>query len=94
MAGSPDSPIHLQGASRMTGGIFRGRALGNNYNMADSMDFDHRRSKVVGKVHVYNTHGNPDDLEPYLSLKHEVTQTLAPVLKKLGNQYSPVKSML
>jgi hypothetical protein len=41
---------------------------------------------------VFQSHGNPDASEPYMTLSHHVTPTLGPVLKKLGNQYSPVSS--
>lgn len=92
MASPIDSPPGLQGASRITGGFIRGRAHGNVYNLADPIDFDQRLGRVMGKVHVYTSHGNPNNSDPYMSLKHEVTTSLAPVLKKLGNQYSPVKS--
>lgn len=92
MASPPHSPPRLQGASRMTGGILRGRALGNVYNFGDRMDVDSQHGKIMGKVHIYTTHGNPDDSNPYMMLKHEVTNRLGPILKKLGNSYSPVKS--
>jgi hypothetical protein len=78
----------------MMGGILRSRALGNVYNLADEMDIvlDSDQICPAGKVHVYTTHCDPSDSKPYLLLKHPVTKTLAPVLKKLGVQYSPVKS--
>lgn len=92
MASPPHSPPRLHGASRTTGGILRGRALGNVFNFGDGMNVDHQNSKVVGTVHIYTTHGNPKELKPYMTLKHEVTNHIAPILKKLGNSYSPVKS--
>jgi hypothetical protein len=94
MASPPHTPPRLHGASRTTGGFLRGRALGNVYNFGDGMDIDSQNSKVVGKVQIYTTHGNPDESKPYMMLKHEVTNRLAPILKKLGNSYSPVKSLL
>jgi hypothetical protein len=93
MASPPDSPSYLQGASHTTGGILRGRALGNVYNLADEISFDQQPGPVMGKVHIYTSLENPGDSNPHMSLKHEVTGTLAPVLEKLGTQYSPVKSM-
>jgi hypothetical protein len=57
------------------------------------MDINTKPGKVVDKVHVYTTHGNPEDLKPYMALKHEVTNHLAPILRKLVNSYLPVKSM-
>jgi hypothetical protein len=56
------------------------------------MNIDHQNTKVVGTVHIYTTHGNPEESKPYMTLKHEVTNQIAPILRKLGNFYSPVKS--
>lgn len=90
------SPPQLQGASCTMGGILRNWAVGNVYNLADEMEIDggFEDSQIcpVGKVHVYTTHCNLSDSKPYLLLKHPVTKSLTPVLKKLGIQYSPVKS--
>jgi hypothetical protein len=47
------------------------------------MDVDTQQGKIMGRVHVYTTHGNPDDSNPYMMLKHEVTNHLGPILKKL-----------
>ena len=63
---------------------------GKVYTHCDPVDSDQICS--AGKVHVYTTHCDPSDLKPYLLLKHPVTKTLAPVLKKLGVQISPVKT--
>jgi len=93
MASPPHSPPCLHGASRTTGGLLRGRALGNVFNFGDHMNVDHQISKVVGTVHIYTTHGDPELLKPYMMLKHEVTNGIAPILKKLGSSYSPVKSL-
>jgi hypothetical protein len=96
MTSPPASPLRLQGASRTTGGFLRSRALGNVYNLADEMEIDGKlegsQIRQAGKVHVYTSHCHPSDSKPYLSLKHPVTKSLAPVLEKLGIQYSPVKS--
>jgi hypothetical protein len=76
MASPPQSPPLQHGASCMTGGILCGNALGNVYNFGDCMDMDTKPGKVIGKGHVYTTHGNPEDLKPYMVLKHEVTNCL------------------
>ncbi|KAF8221570.1 hypothetical protein L208DRAFT_1327243 [Tricholoma matsutake] len=47
MVSSPHSPPGRHGASRTTGGILRGHALGNVYNFGDHMDVDDRQGKVV-----------------------------------------------
>jgi hypothetical protein len=83
----------LQGASSVTGGVLRGRAQGNVYNMADKIKADDFVTKdVKGKVHIFRLHGNPENMEPYMTVKTKVTKTLGPVLKKLGAQYSPIRS--
>ncbi|KAF8229151.1 hypothetical protein L208DRAFT_1288055, partial [Tricholoma matsutake] len=92
MASPPGTPSRheLQGASRITGGILRGHAQGNVYNIADRIEYEGDISPTTGKVFVFWSHGNPDTSEPYMTLSHHVTPTLGPVLKKLGIQYSPV----
>ena len=85
----------LQGASSVTGGVLRGRAQGNVYNMADKIKADDFVTKdVTGKVHIFRLHGNPENMEPYMTVKTKVTNTLGPILKKLGAQYSPIRSKL
>ena len=58
------SPVSLQGASRTTGGIFRGNAYGNNLNHAD---FEHEddldacvliKPKLTFKIFVYVQYGD------------------------------------
>ena len=44
------------------------------------------------KFFVFRSHGNPNSSDPYMTFNHPVTPTLAPVLKKLAKQYSPVSS--
>jgi len=79
----------------MTEGILCGRAQGNVYNIADAMPDDAIfTGPVKGNVHIYNMHGNPDSMEPYMLVKHDVTPNIGPVLKKLAAQYSPVCSKL
>ena len=87
------SGIDLQGASCMTGGILHGHAQGNVYNIADNLEVTEFTGPVKGNIHVYNKHGNPDSIDPYMLVKHEVTPNIGPVLEKLASQYSPVCSM-
>jgi hypothetical protein len=77
---------NLQGASRTTGGIFRGRALGNVFNFADA-DVEVQMSPVMGKVFIYTEHVTPTQSRPFMSLKHEVVRYLGPILKKLATRY-------
>lgn len=89
--------IDLQGASRVTGGILRGRAQGNVFNNADAdcdvaLDpgFEHR----IGRVQVYTTYADPTITKPHMELKHQVTPKLTQVLRVLSRKYSPVRSMV
>lgn len=92
MASPPNSPHNLQGASRTTGGIFRGRALGNVFNHADAFDImDYGKLDQKGIVQVYTSH---TDSKPLMTMKHTMTTTLAPILKSLSRCYSPVSSEL
>ena len=91
------SPIpDLQGASRTSGGFTRGRAQGNVFNFADGpigVFDDHPVRQNMGKVLLYNSMGNPDSIKPIMSLKHEVSSTLAPILIKLAKRYPQIDSM-
>lgn len=93
MASPPVSPNRndLQGASRMTGGIFRGRAYGNVFNRADGEDEVHVEPRK-GKVLVYQSPRDPMAHKPDMSITLEVTSQLKPVLKTLARRYSPVRS--
>jgi len=76
----------------MTGGVLRGRAQGNVFNLADATTTVEDQGSVMGKVHVYREHGDPHTSKPYMIMKHEVTTNLAPVLEGLASDYSPIKS--
>jgi len=79
----------------VTRGVLRGQAQGNVYNMADKIKADDFVTKdVTGKVHIFRLHGNPENMEPYMTVKTKVTNTLGPILKKLRAQYSPIQSKL
>ena len=62
--------------------------------MADDVEAMDFTKPVTGKVNVFRLHGNPENMEPYMTVKTKVTNTLGPILKKLGAQYSPVQSKL
>lgn len=94
MASPGNSPAHtLQGASRTTGGLLRGHALGNTANLADFHDIEPISFMPVqpapGRVRVYQSR---DATKPAMTLRHEVTSTLHPVLSTLAGRYSPVRS--
>jgi hypothetical protein len=82
----------LQGASRTSGGIFRGKALGNVFNHGDSADLSLQATHVKGIVKLYNTLvKKPHETDPWIILKVEVSPSLGPILSKLAKRYSPVK---
>ena len=102
MISPPISPSkNLQGASRITGGFSRGRALGNTFNVADAPDYEMDLDltlAISGKVYIYDSHSQLADLDPITVkpcriLKTDVSRTFAPVLTKLAHKYSPVLSM-
>ena len=96
MRSPPSSPSQgLQGASRIIGGMTRGHARGNVFNFADGPDvfFDEVDVKPkAGKVLLYTSMGDPETMKPAMSLKHEVSPTLAPVLAKLAKRYTRINS--
>ena len=100
MASPPVSPSRqqtssLQGSSRVTGGILRGRALGNVFNNAEACDvFGSEHESRIGRVQIYTVPADPTTAKPNMELKHEVTPKLIPVLKALGRKYSPVRSKI
>jgi len=55
------------------------------------MDIDTEiRTKVQGKVLLYT---NRDSVEPFMTMKREVTPALPDILQELSGRYSPIKSM-
>ena len=95
MNSPPPSRFELQGASRTTGGIFRGRAYGNNLNQADFAEEDDLIVPITGKVYLYITAQNPAEWNLATMsrqvIKHEVTDSLAGVLEEIGDRHSPVR---
>lgn len=95
MHSPPHSPPPY-GSSRSTGGILRGRAVGNALNAADyqhqSKDIFHL---VMGKVLVYGSMDHPANLsvhnmKPMLFVKHQVTSSIQPILTRVAAKYSPI----
>lgn len=83
---------NLQGASRTTGGIFRGKAHGNMFNIGDAKEvFEVDRPKV-GKLKVFKAGQDPSSNKPHMTLNVKVGANLAPVLNELAIHFSPVKS--
>lgn len=90
---SPPQAIDLQGASRVTGGILRGRAYGNVFNMADTdIPSGTRLKPRKGRVQIYTTHVDPSVVDPCMEHTHDVTPKLSEILKSLSRKYSPIHS--
>jgi len=94
MNSPPSSQFESQGASQTTGGIFWGRAYGNNLNQADFAEEDNLIVPITGEVYLYITAQNPAEWNLATMsrqvIKHEVTNSLAGVLKEIGDRHSPV----
>jgi hypothetical protein len=98
---SPDTTKHLQGASRTSGGVSRGRALGNIFNFADVKEVltQHPNHGTVskGRVYVYlsssnPTSLNPETMNPMATVKVTTSPTIAPILQQVTRRFSPVRS--
>ena len=92
----PLNRLELQGASRTTGGIFRGRAYGNNPNIADLADEDDNLIPIIGKIYLYLTGDDPTTwdlttLKRSIVLRHPITSSLAMILQEIGDRHSPVR---
>ena len=101
MHSPPISPPKY-GASRTTGGVFRGRAVGNILNAADYSGHDKQDyiGPVPGQILLYVSQADPaglvpESLEAYARLPYDYSPKtpIAPVLEKIAQKYSPVRSM-
>jgi len=87
--------VDLQGSSRISGGILRGRAMGNVFNNADADPVSgYGFERCMGRVQIYTAQADPTIVKPDMELKHEVTPRFTKVLQVLGRRYSPVRSMI
>jgi len=98
MISPPTSPSrNLQGASRTSGGIIRGRAIGNIFNIADApgIQDDFLPTPTPGKVYLYSASDSlqldPARVKPNSVLKVDVSPSLAPILAKIARKYSPIR---
>jgi hypothetical protein len=89
------SPVgqDFYGASRATGGVHRGRALGNNPNWADvkQRTAHDAFSKPNGKVLLYTS--RDQDAHPAMMMMHETVAQLPPILEKLSRKFSPIRRL-
>jgi hypothetical protein len=99
---SPDnSPKRLQGASRTTGGVLRGRAYGNVFNFADARDIldqgPQHGMASRGRVYIYVSPLNPttldpEQMKPMATVKVTTSPTVTPMLQQVTRRFSPVRS--
>lgn len=92
-----NSPSHLRGASRVVGGIARGRALGNVFNLADANDVVlDNLGPTMGKVYLYFCNTDPGQLDlasvkPSGTINCVVSPTVGPILKNVARKFSPIR---
>ena len=98
---SPPASPPMYGASRTTGGVFRGCAVGNAPNAADYSNHDNQDyvGPVPGQILLYVSQDDPACLVPesltaYARLRYDYSPKtpIAPVLEKIARKYSPVRS--
>jgi len=86
--------LNRQGASRTTGGIFRGKATGSHFNWGDAPQFmdDGPQFQPIpmGKVFLFGSRDK--NAHPHLSITTQTDTQLPPILKRLSAKYSPIKS--
>lgn len=77
----------LEGSSRTTGGILRGNALGNVFNLGDTEDLTLPTVSGKGIIRVHDALvKDPGDTAPRMVFKIAVCPTLGPVLTSLGKR--------
>jgi hypothetical protein len=86
--------LNRQGASRTTGGIFRGKATGSHFNWGDAPQFMDDGPQLqpipMGKVFLFGSRDK--NAHPHLSITTQTDTQLPPILKRLSAKYSPIKS--
>ena len=95
----PEREEPANGSSRSTGGVLRGRALGNTYNIGDSLGEVPQDIAPLssGRVNVTIVQQPPSDAvienaTSLLNVRSPCYDTLGPILKKVAKSYSPVRS--
>jgi hypothetical protein len=90
----PTATPPAEGSSRVTGGVLRGRAVGNVLNLPDTSELiQDIPVPAKGTVRLYSDLSHqPSTHKPILTMKTDAKPTLAPILQKLARSYSPVRS--
>jgi hypothetical protein len=90
MDDSDDDIVEFNGASRTTGGIFRGKAAGNALDIADLNMKPESVSALTDTGRVLLFTSREKDALP-MSMKFKANEPLSSVLSGLGKLYSPIK---
>lgn len=103
---TPKESIPAYGASRSTGGVFRGRAQGNTFNMADASDVwedinlytdDPVEKPQKGKIHFYISDQSPTEINisqsTFTTTVHDIReyQTFQTLATRCVRDYSPLR---
>ena len=103
---TPKVSIPSYGASRSTGGIFRGHAHGNTFNMADASEvwdeINLHADNVVekpekGKIHFYISNLSPAEVDitqsSFTTTIHDINkcQTIQTLMERGSRDYSPIR---
>ena len=94
----PEIQAPANGSSRSTGGILRGRALGNAPNIGDPFDTQQEvRPLPRGRINIMIVQQPPGDVvienpTSHLKVLSPCYETFAPLMKKVAKSYSPVRS--
>jgi hypothetical protein len=106
MASPPKEKIPAYGSSRSTGGVFRGKAQGNTFNMGDANEVwgdmnvfteGLAQKPVKGKIHFYISDLNPPDVDiahsSFIANVHDISkcETIQDVINRGSRDYSPIR---
>jgi hypothetical protein len=63
------------------------------HNFADAGGDEDTQVSRTGRVHVYNSSVDPNQVKPFRILKVDVQFSMAPLLKSIAEKWSPIESM-
>jgi hypothetical protein len=109
MASPPKTKIPAYGSSRSTGGVIRGKAQGNTFNMGDAdaiwdeMDMfasNPVEKPVPGKIHTFVSDLNPSKVDitqsSFVTKVYDINkcQTVQEIVQRSSQDYSPIRCKL
>jgi len=68
-------------------------AVENVFNFADAGGDEDTSVSRTGRVHIYNSSVDPNQVKPFRILKIDVQFSMAPLLKSIAAKWSPIESM-